>query len=50
MESPVLIIDMISIVELGPKEEHEGNVDGIVDNCMTGHIYEDITTIFTLGA
>jgi len=49
LKSPVLIVDMISMVELGPKEEHEVNVDRIVDDCMTCHIYEDITTIFTLG-
>ena len=49
LESPVLIVDMISMVELGPNEEHEENVDRIVENCMTCHIYEDITTIFTLG-
>ena len=35
MESPVLIVAMISIVELGPKEEHKVNFDGIVDDCMT---------------
>ena len=49
LESPVLIVDMISMVELGPKEEHEMNVDGIVDDCMTCHIYEDITKILTFG-
>ena len=34
MEFPALVVDMICIVELGPKEEHEENV-GIVDDCMT---------------
>ena len=38
LESPVLIFDMISMVELGPKEEHKVNVDGIVDDCMTCHM------------
>ena len=46
----VVFVDMICIVELGPKEEHVENGVGIVDDCMmVGHIYEDITTIFTLG-
>ena len=45
---PVLIVDMICIVELGPKEELEENGVGIIvdDSMMIGHIYEDITTIF----
>jgi len=39
------LVDMICIVELGPKEELKEN--GIVDDSMmVGHIYEDITTIF----
>ena len=43
----VLIVVMICIVELGPKEELEENGVGIVDDSMmVGHIYEDITTIF----
>ena len=46
---PVSIVDLICIVELEPKE-HEENVVGIVvDGMMVGHIYEDITTDFTLG-
>ena len=41
---------VVCIVEIGPKEEHEENGVGIVDDCMMiGHRYEDITTIFTLG-
>ena len=35
MEFPALVVDMICIVELGPKEEHEENGVGIVDDCMT---------------
>ena len=42
------MLDMICIVELGPKEELEENGVGIIvdDSMMVGHIYEDITTIF----
>ena len=30
-----LVVDMICIVELGPKEEHEEYGVGIIDDCMT---------------
>ena len=36
MEFPILVVDMICIVELGPKEEDEESGVGIIDDCMTG--------------
>ena len=34
MEFPTLVVDMICIVELGPKEEHAESGVGIIDDCM----------------
>ena len=48
----VLIVVMICIVELGPKEELEENGVGIIvdDSMMIGHIYMRTSQqFFTLG-